>query len=56
MEKAFEGSWGAFINTNTADPSLEEGKREVELGETVLRAAKKAGVEVVVHSAYPLRA
>ncbi|OJJ67586.1 hypothetical protein ASPBRDRAFT_47640 [Aspergillus brasiliensis CBS 101740] len=54
MTQAFNGSWGAFINTNSEDPRLAElGKTDVDLGGNILRSAAAAGVQHVVYSSAP---
>ncbi|GLA32375.1 NAD(P)-binding protein [Aspergillus phoenicis ATCC 13157] len=54
MTQAFNGSWGAFINTNSEDPLLAElGKTDVDLGGNILRSAAAAGVRHVVYSSAP---
>ncbi len=53
MKRAFSGSWTAVINTNSDDPALDDGKRELELGKLIMDAALAAGVKVVVYSALP---
>lgn len=53
MVAAFNGSWGAFVNTNSDDAIFEDPentKTEVDLGKLVVDAAIEAGVEILVYS------
>jgi uncharacterized protein YbjT (DUF2867 family) len=53
MVAAFNGSWGAFVNTNSDDAIFEDPentKTEVDLGKLVVDAAIDAGVEILVYS------
>lgn len=53
MVAAFEGSWGAFVNTNSDDSVFqnpEEKRTELDLGKIIVDAAVEAGVEVFVYS------
>ena len=55
MVAAFNGSWGAFVNTNSDDPIFEDPentKTEVDLGKIIVDAAIEAGVEVLVYSGF----
>ena len=55
MVAAFNGSWGAFVNTNIDDLVLEDPentKTEVDLGKLVVDAAIEAGVKVLVYSGF----
>jgi hypothetical protein len=55
MVAAFNGSWGAFVNTNSDDPIFEDPehtKTEVDLGKLIVDAAIEAGVEVLVYSGF----
>lgn len=50
---AFQGSWGAFVNTNSDDAVFEnpdETRTEFDLGKNIIDAAIDAGVEVLVYS------
>ncbi|KAF2629474.1 NAD(P)-binding protein [Macroventuria anomochaeta] len=52
---AFQGSWGAFVNTNSDDPVFEDPqftKTEVDLGKLIVDAAVEAGIEVFVYSGF----
>ncbi|PSN74032.1 NAD(P)-binding protein [Corynespora cassiicola Philippines] len=52
---AFQGSWGAFVNTNSEDPVFldpEEKRTEFDLGKIVVDAAIEAGVKVFVYSGF----
>ncbi|KAF4156638.1 hypothetical protein CNMCM6069_006536 [Aspergillus lentulus] len=54
--RAFNGGWGAFVNTNSEDPvcsSLElasNGRTDEELGKNIVRCAALAGVQHLVYS------
>ncbi|GAQ03953.1 nmrA-like family domain-containing protein 1 [Aspergillus lentulus] len=52
MLEAFQGSWGAFINTNSFDPIFLEknGSTEFDLGRNVVDSAVAAGVPHLVYS------
>ncbi|POR37239.1 NmrA family protein [Tolypocladium paradoxum] len=52
MVEAFKGSWGAFVNTNGADPALHQpgGLSESDLGKLIVDAAFEAGVQHFVYS------
>lgn len=55
LVKAFHGSWGAFVNTNSDDAVFEnpeETRTEVDLGKTIVDAAVEASVEVFVYSGF----
>ena len=55
MIAAFQGSWGAFVNTNSEDPVFldpEEKRTEFDLGKIVVDAAIEAGVKVFVYSGF----
>ncbi|RLL97457.1 hypothetical protein CFD26_102797 [Aspergillus turcosus] len=55
MEKAFSGSWGVFINTNSDDEALKslDGPSDYDLGVAVLDSAEAVGVPHVVYSSGP---
>ncbi|KAF2112779.1 hypothetical protein BDV96DRAFT_614183 [Lophiotrema nucula] len=52
LVSAFSGSWAVFVNTNSDDPSFEDGsgRIEVQQGKLIVDAAVEAGVEVFVYS------
>lgn len=55
LVSAFEGSWGAFVNTNSEDPVIlnpEDGRTESELGKIIVDAAVEDKVEVFVYSGF----
>ncbi|KFY64058.1 hypothetical protein V496_03491 [Pseudogymnoascus sp. VKM F-4515 (FW-2607)] len=55
LVSAFEGSWGAFVNTNSEDPVIlnpEDGRTESKLGKIIVDAAVEAKVEVFVYSGF----
>ncbi|KAI4160601.1 MAG: hypothetical protein LQ342_005622 [Letrouitia transgressa] len=49
MTKAFNGSWAAFVNTNSEDP----GPTEFDLGKNIVDSAAMAGVKHFVFSSGP---
>jgi uncharacterized protein YbjT (DUF2867 family) len=55
MFTALEGAWGAFINLNSNDKSLEisDGPNEFDLGRKIVDAAIRAGVKHLVFSSGP---
>ncbi|RPA76002.1 NAD(P)-binding protein [Ascobolus immersus RN42] len=53
LAAAFAGAYGAFINTNSGDPELQNGTLEVQLGRTIADAAHAAGVQHIVLSTSP---
>ncbi|KAF7510639.1 hypothetical protein GJ744_006251 [Endocarpon pusillum] len=52
MKAAFEGSWGAFVNTQSEDPSVTQpgGPHEFDLGKSIIDVAAEAGVKNLVYS------
>ncbi|KAH6980631.1 hypothetical protein BKA56DRAFT_616474 [Ilyonectria sp. MPI-CAGE-AT-0026] len=54
MVAAFTGAWGAFINTNSDDPSIntEGGPTETDLGKLIVDAASEARVKHLVYSSF----
>ncbi|PYH87687.1 NmrA-like family protein [Aspergillus ellipticus CBS 707.79] len=49
--KAFQNSWGAFINTNSEDPELAaQGLTDEDLGGNVVECASISGVQHLVYS------
>ncbi|EON67999.1 hypothetical protein W97_07146 [Coniosporium apollinis CBS 100218] len=54
MVKAFNGSWGAFVNTNANDPALDgpTGPTDLDLGKTIVDAAAEAGVQHFIYSSF----
>ncbi|KAL4930456.1 NmrA/HSCARG family protein [Aspergillus undulatus] len=54
MVKAFEGSWGVFVNLNSDDKVFQEGcHTEFDVGKTIVDAAVQAGVRHFVFSSGP---
>ncbi|KAJ6440256.1 NmrA family protein [Purpureocillium lavendulum] len=52
MLEAFKGSWAAFVNTNSTDPTLNQpgGLTERGLGKIIVDAAFEAGVQHFLYS------
>lgn len=52
MKAAFNGSWGAFVNTQSEDPSVtqSDGPNDFDLGKSIVDAAAEAGVQNLVYS------
>lgn len=52
MKAAFDGSWAAFVNTQSEDASVTQvnGPTEFDLGKNIVDAAAEAGVENFVYS------
>ncbi|GIK05066.1 NmrA-like domain-containing protein 1 [Aspergillus viridinutans] len=49
--RAFNGSWGAFVNTNSENPELaSNGRTDEELGKNIVRCAALAGVQHLVYT------
>ena len=55
MLAAFQGAWGAFVNTNSDDKiwRTPDGPTEFDLGQKIIDAAADAGVKHLVFSSGP---
>ena len=55
MRAAFQGAWGAFVNTNSDDKiwKTPDGPTEFDLGKKIIDAATDAGVKHLVFSSGP---
>ncbi|PLB43607.1 NmrA-like family protein [Aspergillus steynii IBT 23096] len=54
LTRAFAGSWAAFVNTNSDDPSFlqPDGPTELDLGRTIIDCLGAAGVQHLVYSCF----
>lgn len=54
LKHAFRGAWGVWLNTNSEQSDfIEQGRKEFDMGKTVIDTATEQGVKVFVFAGLP---